>query len=276
MRVGEWIQPLNISIKRAEERPDHPKGDVVFRLIDLFTTRDGSWEPRSGHLGAVPQWARDAYLRPWDAPDRFDDAGADHHLFARVLDLNGAPITEQDSILYWSDGFHQLGNPSYNGFARMTPKQHSGWANLVMAGGSSYVPERGEHGPWCWCPRGAADVVTGAGMPANHHISFFAVWQAQRRSGQPPVDEHPVDEHPTEVLPNVDLSSLTSIRQEAWRQVGVAFNRDSSFANYARVHGLGAPLTNEYDIGNFRAQGFVGGIVYAPIGQWHLIQHVAW
>lgn len=273
MRVGEWIQPLNISIKRAEERPDNPQGDLVFRVIDLFTTRDGSWDPRPGHMGSVSQWARDAYLRPWDAPDRFDDAGGDHHLFARVLGLNGAPLTDTDLVQYWSDGFQQLGNPQYNGYAHITPKNHSGWANLVMSGGSNYVPERGEQGPWCWCPRGAADVVVGAGMPANHHVSVFAVWQAQQRNATPPVDE-PHDE--PIVPPVADVPAMTSIRQEAWRQVGVAFNRDSSFASYARVHALGAPLTNEFDIPPFRAQGFVGGIVYAPIGQWDLIQHVAW
>jgi len=47
--------------------------------------------------------------------------------------------------------------------------------------GSSYVPERGEQGPWCWTPRGlVAEVMCGGGMPANLHISTFVVWQAVR------------------------------------------------------------------------------------------------
>lgn len=54
------------------------------------------------------------------------------------------------------------------------------------------------------------------------------------------------------------------------------FNRDSTFANYARMNNLGAPLTSEYDIGQFRVQGFCGGIVYAPIGQWDNIVHMGW
>ena len=124
--------------------------------------------------------------------------------------------------------------------------------------------------------RGAADVVTGAGMPANHHISFFAVWQAQPRTATPPVDDNTRVDEPVDEVTSLDVPEITSIRQEAWRQVGVAFNHDSSFASYARVHSLGAPLTNEFDSGAFRGQGFVGGIVYAPIGQWHLIRHVAW
>jgi hypothetical protein len=301
MRVGDWIQPLRISVKRAEERPDNPQGDIVYRVKDLFTTRDGSWEPRPGHMGAVPQWARDAYLRPWSAPDRFDDAGGDHHLFARVLDLNGKPVTDQDLVLYWSDGFHRLGDANYRGYARMTPKQHSGWANLVMSGGSSYVPERNEHGPWCWCPRGAADVVVGGGMPANHHISIFAVWQAEQRGASPePGGQSGGGQsgggqsgggqsgggqsgggqsgggQSGGGQPTLDPGLLSHIREESWRQVRVAFNRDSSFARYARERNLGAPLTNEYDIGNHRAQGFAGGIVYAVIGQWDRIQHVTW
>ncbi len=35
MRTGESIQPLNISVKRAEERPDSPQGELVFRLRGL-------------------------------------------------------------------------------------------------------------------------------------------------------------------------------------------------------------------------------------------------
>jgi hypothetical protein len=121
-------------------------------------------------------------------------------------------------------------------------------------------------------------------MPANHHISIFAVWQAERRGATPPpVDEEggegevgTGDQQTGETPTSIDPGLLTPIRQEAWRQVGVAFNRDSSFAVYARNHNLGAPLTNEFDTGNIRAQGFTGGIVYAPIGQWNNIDHVTW
>jgi len=256
-------------VKTCEERPDKPAGDIVYRVKDIFTTRDGSWEV-SSNPGSVNQWARDEYLRPWGAADYFDDAGADHHLFARVLDLNGNPVKERDSILYWSDGFNKLGDPNYTGYVKQTPKEKSGWSNAVVFSG--YVPERQEHGPWSWCPRGAADVVVGGGLPANWHVSTFVVWQAEKRSAAPKQEE------PVEViLPDqgAELSLLTGVRQEAWRLAGVNFERDSAFASYARVHSLGAPLTNEYTVGGIRAQGFARGIVYSAGGQ-EAITHAAW
>jgi len=177
---------MNLSIKAIAERPDNPTvtpGDVVYLIKDVFTTRDSSWEPSSVY-GSVDQWARDAYLKPVGDPEYFDDAGADHHLFALILDLDGNKIKLHD-LLYWSDGFALLGDPTYNGYAYgpgdyryPVTKDKSGWGNIVMFG-SSYVPERGEQGPWCWTPRGlAAEVMCGGGMPSNMHISTFVVWQA--------------------------------------------------------------------------------------------------
>ncbi|MEZ4769898.1 MAG: hypothetical protein R2844_15880 [Caldilineales bacterium] len=75
---------MNLQIVRCEDRPDQPEEEIVFRLVDLFTTRDGKWEPDPGLLGSVQAWARQAYLRSTTDPDYFDDAGGDHHLFARA------------------------------------------------------------------------------------------------------------------------------------------------------------------------------------------------
>ena len=61
----------------------------------------------------------------------------------------------------------------------------SGWANLDIY--ARYDHTRGERGPWCWCPAGAADVVTGGGLPGmGWHVSTFAVWQAERRQAVTP------------------------------------------------------------------------------------------
>jgi hypothetical protein len=255
---------FRLSIVRCEDRPDWPAGELVYRLKDLFTTRNGSWE-LSSEPGSVIDWARQTYLRPFGAPDYFDDAGGDHHLFARVLGVDGQPVKTANLVRYWSDGFAMLGNTSYNGYTHMTPKERSGWANLVMFN-SSYSPDRSEQGPWCWCPEGAADVVVGGGMPWNHHISFFAVWQAERRQ----------TEHGGESGGGSTLGSLEDVRRGAWDQLGVRFNPGSAFARCAREHGLGGPLTNEFDLAGYRAQGFVNGIVLAPIDQWQAIQHIGW
>ena len=278
--ISEWAMRLNMTVKRCEERPDQPPGEIVYRLKDLFTTQSGSWEP-SGGIGAVPDWARQSYLRPLGAPDFFDDAGADHHLFARVLDMEGRPLTAENSILFWSDGFHKLSDPNYRDYVRLTPKAHSGWANQPVF--NSFNPERGEQGAWCWCPTGAADVVIGGGLPNNQHVSTFAVWQAERR--QPVVTpERPVTEPAPEPIPGPGRGGdpspadapLAEMRRALWDQLRIPFNRDSSFAAYARERQLGAPLTTEIDVGNFRVQGFASAIVYATIGQWHAIRHIEW
>lgn len=184
-RFGTWIDDFRLEVKTFAERPDaerenHAAEEIVYVLKDLFSTRDGQWDP-SDIPGSVDQWARDEYLKPIGAPDYFDDAGADHHLFAAVFGLDGRLITET-KISYWSDGYAMLGDPDYDSYAAQPTKERSGWANAVMSESSSYVPERGEQGPWCWMPPGASDVICGGGLPQKWHVSFFAVWQAVKRS----------------------------------------------------------------------------------------------
>lgn len=176
--IGSWIDPFHVSVCALAQRPDHAqsKNGLTYYLKDLFTTRDGAWEP-SDKPGSVDLWARVRYLKPMNAPDYFDDAGASTHLFAAVIGLDGQLVRGQQ-IVFWSDGLGQLANPAYQKYITQYTKEKSGWCNLFMAPSSSYVPERGESGPWCWCPAGAADVVVGGGLPARQHISTFAVWQA--------------------------------------------------------------------------------------------------
>jgi hypothetical protein len=271
MRIGDWVPRFNVAVKRCEERPDTPAGDIVYRVKDIFTTRDGSWEP-SGAEGSLPQWARDAYLRAHNAPDFFDDGGGDHHLFARILDLDGRPVVTSGLVKYWSDGFSQLGNPAYQNYVRMTPKEKSGWANQVIF--NSFSPERGEHGAWCWCPDGPADVVVGGGMPFNWHVSYFAVWQAEHRTPVvAPIDGGGEPEVPVVAPPGVNIDDL---RVAAWRQRGLSMESATAFAAYARRNLLGAPQTAEFALGALRVQGYAAGIVFAPIGQWADVGHISW
>lgn len=193
LRMGSWVDYLRLNVQSFAQRPDaesknYADEKVVYRLKDLFTTRNGQWDP-SDLEGSVDAWARDGYLKPLGAPDYFDDAGADHHLFAAIIGLDGTLIADFP-IAYWSDGFDKLADPEYNGFVYQSTKTKSGWANIAISKGSSYVPERGEQGPWCWAPSGASDVVCGAGLPANKHVSTFAVWQAVLRAD--PRDEQQI------------------------------------------------------------------------------------
>lgn len=198
MRISDWAQKFNLSIKRCEERLDNPQGEIVYRIKDVFTTLLGSWDPAPDY-GAIPQWARDTYLRPWGAEDYLDEGGADHNLFALVLDLDGQPIKEGILIRYWPDGFAKLSDAAYNGFLRLAPKPRSGWANIDIW--NNFNPESHEQGAWCWCPEGAADVVVGGGMPNKHHVSTFVVWQAERRAPVQPAPPPAPLPDPGEVAP---------------------------------------------------------------------------
>jgi hypothetical protein len=299
-RLGAWVEPMKLSIKAISERPDHPTfapGDVVYRIKDVFTTRDSGWDA-SNRYGSIDGWARDAYLKPVGDPEYFDDAGADHHLFALILDLDGNKL-KMHEMLYWSDGFDQIGNPAYDGYARgpgdhryPVTKDKSGWGNIVMFG-SSYVPERGEQGPWCWTPRGLpAEVICGGGMPANMHISTFVVWQAVRTESlvTPPPTPTGFDHNifipfvaaqaqaaPAPVVtPDLPPAVLEIIRSGVWSRAGVELRPGSALAEYARSAGLGMPVTAEFVSSGQRVQGFLGGIVLAPVNDPQRVTHVAW
>jgi hypothetical protein len=67
-----------------------------------------------------------------------------------------------------------------------------------------------------------------------------------------------------------------AIRNAAWNKVGVNYNPTAAFAVYARAHGLGAPLSNEFDYYGYRAQPFMAGVVFAMIGDWQNTRHLEW
>ena len=181
MRKGDWIDEFKVKIVSFADRPDLlGDAETVYIVKDVFTTRDGSWDT-SNSPGAVQRWARDTYLRPFGAPDYFDDAGADHHMFARVERPDGSFVAEADTV-YWSDGLAKLDDPRYQDYVNVKTKFRSGWANVVLSPGANYVPARGESGPWSLKVKGASEIVTGMGMPQKWHVSFFVVFQAVPRS----------------------------------------------------------------------------------------------
>jgi hypothetical protein len=183
-----------------------------------------------------------------------------------VLDEEGKPLSTQDLVICWSDGLHLLGENNFDQHIKMTmtPKSRSGWGNQPIW--NSFGPERGETGAWAWCPHGAADVVVGGGLPNNQHVSWFAVWQRERRS-----DGAGGNGDNGTVIP-----SLAAVRAAAWQALGVALNQDSAFLRYAREKNLGAPLTAELTVESFRVQGFANGIVYAPAADWNVMGHMQW
>ena len=183
-RISPWATENNIQIRELWESPVPENAEYVYLLKDVFTTINGSWEVTDDRW-SVPQWARDAYLKPFGADDYFDDAGADHHLFAAVIGLDGE-LMRLKEVIYWSDGFENVNDPAYEGYVYRATKERSGWINIPIGPGSSYVPERGESGPWCWMPTEGSATLCGGGLPSNHHVSTFAVWQKVKLTLMPP------------------------------------------------------------------------------------------
>lgn len=72
------------------------------------------------------------------------------------------------------------------------------------------------------------------------------------------------------------LPSAQEIRHAAWDMIGEPWNPDAAFQKYATAHNLGYPITSEWDHQGVRIQGFAGGIVYAPIGEWGKVTHIPW
>lgn len=104
--------------------------------------------------------------------------------------------------------------------------------------------------------------------PGNtlYHHSFLVEWRLTTKAGEAEPEE---PEEP-------EVITADDIRNMAWNNAGIAYNPDAAFAIYAREHGLGVPLTDEFDIDPYRAQGFAGGIVYCVVGDWQNIRTLAW
>lgn len=188
MRISDWAKAFNANVILYD---DAKPGDTVYRVVDLFTTRDGSWDP-SDKPGSVPQWARNTYLKPMSHPQYNDDGGADRHLFGAVEAENGS-LTPFFPIEFWTHADNSNRSIQHG-------KKH-GWANMVMYVSSNFVPERNERGPWAWKPASVkADIVIGGGLPAKQHVSWWAVWKPELVQGVPAVDGGGPVEHADEAL----------------------------------------------------------------------------
>ena len=171
------MQKLNMAIQPLDGQPQ--AGDLVYVVKEFFTTELGSWELDDKEFGVEP-WARERYLKPRGAPDYFDDAGGDHHLFGAVIGEDGELKRNFPFMFSFPDGLN-----------RPVTKEQSGWACVPVY--SKYAPDQGERGAWVWHPRpGEAEGVAegrvfvekmeGGSLPWGRHVSMFAVWQEVRVS----------------------------------------------------------------------------------------------
>lgn len=93
------------------------------------------------------------------------------------------------------------------------------------------------------------------GNTFGHH-SFYVVFQRTRKG-------------PSVVDPHAMLTAARTLREQ--QMAG-----NSPFAVYARQHNLGAPVTPEFTAGGYRARGFEGAVVFAPLTEPDSLARVAW
>ena len=81
---------------------------------------------------------------------------------------------------------------------------------------------------------------------------------------------------PAPYLAEYAAAEKDQIREQAWNQHGIPYNPEAALSVYARANNLGVPMTQEFDVGEYRVQGYAGGIVYVIIGHWDQIAHLSW
>jgi hypothetical protein len=126
----------------------------MLKVIDRFTTLDGSWEPNNKPFSITPTAAAKYSSIP--------GKGAAHHIFVRVP--QDAGVVEFNT----EDGK----NPS----GPLVPDS-SRWVNFPMFGSSAFNPVRDNGGPWHVWIDGERVTKSGEGMglPYGWHVSTFLV-----------------------------------------------------------------------------------------------------
>lgn len=139
------------------------------RLLDSFTTRDGSWQP-NGQLYSITA----------EAVSKYDDCpfkGAATHIIVKAP--SGTRITCQTSDQKNATNF-VVGEPN--------------WINFPLFHSSAYNPDRGERGPWEVWANGAL-IVDGIGLPYGWHVSTFLIMD-EATTGTMPVPPPPKGDMP--------------------------------------------------------------------------------
>jgi hypothetical protein len=81
---------------------------------------------------------------------------------------------------------------------------------------------------------------------------------------------------PPPTPPPTPAATLAQLRDEAWKHLNIPYNPEAALARFARNSQLGNPLTPEFDLGPYRAQGFAARIVYCTAGDWANCKTLEW
>lgn len=276
MTIGRGAGPegLNLQVIPFRERTDWREaamlpGSLAWQVIDIFTTHNGSWDVESraairaaqsskaerreeneavlaGPLFGIDQWARDKYLFPPNDPRYNSDGGADHNIEVCVQDESGARVAGA-GIVFTSNGVGDLQPPGPDTVLRNT--EPHGWGNIPIFAPASYPPALG---PWSaskLSDLGAADIVTGMGLPWNWHVSTFIVYQATRWDAMQPAY----------------ATLREALLGEAAKNWAIELNPNAALQGAIFATGVPAfvPTTEEFDV-------TFGGIEYVAQGSEHL------
>jgi hypothetical protein len=140
---------------------------MTLKVVDRFTTHNGSWEPDNTPF-SVTQIAAAKYAG-------YPAKGAANHIHVKA-----APGTFVE--FNTSDGKNPVE-------LMVGP---SGWVNLGMTHDASYNPDTGAVGPWgVWI--GGQQIANGIGLPYGWHVATFLVVgdAGETDPTEPPVEPPP-------------------------------------------------------------------------------------
>lgn len=258
MRIGRGAGPggLNLQVIPFKQRADWREVEMqpdslVWQVVDIFTTHNGNWDVESrsairevqtskaerreeneavlaGPIFGIDQWARDSYLFPTSDPKYNSNGGADHNIQVCVQDENGERVAGA-GVVFTSNGIAGLQPPGVDAVLRDT-EQH-GWCNIPIFSPPSLPPALG---PWSTSKLsglGAADIVTGMGLPWNWHVSTFIVYQATKWS----------DLQPTYA------TLLEALQKTAQKEQRIQFNKNAALQKAIFAAGY-VPNSPEYKL----------------------------
>lgn len=217
------------------------------------------WDSRLDHQGVILSTAEagegQEYWRlvgaRWYDQTESHLAGGDHHIYVRILDVDGLPLQ--------GVRFHVVeGGLSYDviqdkGTADNYRKDVPMWH--MLGAYTVYVVEGGL----------PSDRVEGMGMgnvdyPGYKlHTTFDLTFMRSRYGPEQPE------------------KTLEEVIKEIGQPLIIPLNKDAMFWKYAQAHSLGERMTGEYDLSyggrTYRAQIYEKGVVYAPLEEWDKTAH---
>lgn len=130
----------------------------------------------------ITRTAKDAkhweIISQWYVPPEVVGGGP-ANVYGLLMDQKGLPLLTYRAIE--KDG----------GQAYLTPKLNDAGqaeANFNMSGDSSFAPDRGEVGPYCFrMETFPSDEACGMGIPLKRHVQYFFVFQLKDAGTVPPV-----------------------------------------------------------------------------------------